>query len=93
VHVIVSPKVSSSLGALQLPRELLLKVLFAVHHTLPSNYDRIRKNREVEDPDLFDYAPVIFDGEQWHRLRFSVNDTRATGFLFIDAVSSESWDG
>lgn len=91
MHPIITETVSIFLGSLGLPREMLISVLSCCYDNLPNNYERWRGRRDPEDPDLFEYVLRLYDGTNWHIFRFSVNDTRATGFLFVEAVSHEFW--
>jgi hypothetical protein len=87
-HVVVMPPVSAALGeALRGERDPLLKVLNCLYGHLESHADRYRNRRDPEDPDLFDYVLNLFDGEDWHTFRFSVDDRQATDYLFVVAVS------
>jgi hypothetical protein len=90
VHVKVMPEVSKALGAIRLPRVLLVKVLSRLYYSLENDHERWRKNRDSEDPDcLFDYVLFVFDGETSHTLRFSVDDRQAQDYLFVLAVSHQ----
>jgi len=86
-HVKVMPEVSRRLGEI-LPRARgsLLAVLNRLYEQLENHADRYRNRRDPEDPDLFDYVLCLFDGENWHTFRFSVDDRQATGLLFVVAV-------
>jgi hypothetical protein len=91
VHVTVMPSVSMALGAIGLPREMLIKVIAKLYQSLENDHERSRKNRDPEDPDcLFDYILRGHDGESWHTLRFSVDDRQAEGRLFVVAVSHKA---
>jgi hypothetical protein len=87
IHVVVMPLVSAALGQILLGREPLLAVLNRLYDQMTNHADRYRGRRDPDDPDLFDYALYLFDGENWHTFRFSVDDRQATGYLFVVAVS------
>jgi hypothetical protein len=89
-HVLVMPPVSAALGRLLLDRESLLKVLNRLYGQLTDHADRYRGRRDPDDQDLFDYPVYFCDGANWHTFRFSVNDTKAAGYLFVEAVSHRS---
>jgi hypothetical protein len=88
MHVIVMPLVSGLLGSI-LPRRPLLAVLNRLYDQLENHYERYRNRRYPAAPDdFFDYALYLADTEDdWHTLRFTVNDKQAPGFLFVHAVS------
>lgn len=86
-HVIVSREVSIALGQLGLDREVLLRVLNRLFDQLEHKSHEYRKNRDSEDPDLFEYDHTFHGGGRWRSFRFSVNDVRAPGYLFVEGVS------
>ena len=86
-HVIVVPPVSAALGRFIREREALLKILNRLYDQLENDAARYRSRRDLEDSDLFDYVVNHFDGENWHTLRFSVDDRQATDYLIVVALS------
>ena len=87
-HVIVMPLVSKFLGA-TLSRDSLLFVLERLRDQLSNYYDRYRGRRDPVNPDdFFDYKLCFADAnDDWHTLKFTVNDRQADGYLFVVAVS------
>jgi hypothetical protein len=86
-HVIVSPQVSRALGQLVADRTALLRILTRLRDQLETNPAPYRGQRDPDDPDLFEYVHYLYIGGQWFTFRFSVNDARATEYLFVEAVS------
>ncbi len=59
-----------------------------LYDQLQSHGERYRGRRDADDPDLFDYVLCLADGDDnWHTLRFSVDDRQATDYVFVVAVS------
>jgi hypothetical protein len=87
-RIIVMPLVSTFLGA-TLSRRSLLAVLERLRDQLSNHYDRYRNRRDPTNPDdFFDYVLYLADANNdWHTLRFTVNDRQADGYLFVVAVS------
>ena len=81
------PPVSAVLGQIIRDRETLVAVLNRLYDQLENHAADYRSRRDPEDPDLFDYVLHLFDGDNWHTLRFSVDDRQAAGYLFVLAVS------
>lgn len=88
LHVVVMPLVSTTLGEI-LARDQLVAVLNRLYDQLTNYIDRYRGRRDPEDQDLFDYVLYLFDGDNWHTFRFSVDDRQATDYLFVLAVSHQ----
>lgn len=87
-RVIVSPTVSKRLGELALSRSTLLAVLNRMHDQLANHTATHRINRDPDDADLFDYVHTLYIEGRWRIIRFSVNDTRETDHLFVEAVNA-----
>ena len=86
-HVVLTAPVSTALGALRLPRRVLVAILADLHGLLPSTAGSYRSRRDPTDSDRFVYPVRAFDGSHWHVLDFAVNDTQAADYLFIEAVA------
>jgi len=86
-NVVIPPHVSQKIGALLQSREAVISVLLTLRDDLENHYIQFRGNRNPDDPDYFFYSVGYFRGWKWNNLDFSVNDTRADGFLFVDEVS------
>jgi hypothetical protein len=87
-RVIVLPEVIAALRQLVADKEDLLRVLERLRDELTNNAAPYRRIRDLDDPDfLFDYVHALHTGGRWLTLRFSVNDTTAAGYLFVEAVS------
>lgn len=82
IQVKVMPEVSGELGR-RLNRAAMIKALIRLREQLENHYQRYRQNRHAGDETLFEYVLVIYDGADWHTLRFSVDDTTAVGYLFV----------
>ena len=83
----VSPLVSQKLGRLLQNRAAVIQVLNRLYAELEGNSERHRRNRDPEDETLF-FVPIgYFTNGTWNHLDFSVCDTRAAGFFFVDEVS------
>ena len=87
-RVIIWPEIIRALGEFVPDREIRLGVLARLRDRLEDNPAPYRRFRDEEDPDfLFDYVDVVHVNDRWCTLRFSINDTTAEGYLFVDAVS------
>jgi hypothetical protein len=87
-RVIVPPEVVRALGEFVPDREARLRVLNRLRDQLENNAAPYRKIRDPDDPEfLFDYVHALHVGDRWLTLRFSVNDTTAEGYLFVEAVA------
>src|SRR3954452_7334394 len=90
-HVLVEKPVSQALGQMiGGHRNLLVRVLTDLHVFLPRRADTLRQQRDPEDSDLFRYRVTLPEGTHWHTFSFRVNDVRAQGYLFVEAVDYES---
>jgi len=88
-HVVVMPEVSSRLSEiLEGNRKAILRVWNRLFDQLENHPDSHRRKRDEEDLDLFDYVYVLYANRRWITIRFSVNDTRAQDYLFVEAVSA-----
>jgi len=86
-HVVVSREVSLALGQLISDRTILVRVLNRLYDHLENHAERYRQNRDADDEDYFDYVHRLYVRGQWQSFRFSVNDVRAQGYLFVEGVS------
>ena len=87
-QVIVLPEVTAAVHELLPTVEDRLRVWNRLHDQLQNNAAPDRSIRDMDDPEfLFDYVHALYVGDRWLTLRFSVNDTTATGYLFVEAVS------
>ena len=87
LHVIIPSNISQSLWNIVNDREAVVQILNRLHDQLGNNSAPYRRLRDLEDPDLFDYVDARYVSGRWLFLRFSVNDVRAEGYLFVEAVS------
>jgi hypothetical protein len=86
-HVIVSPFVSQRVGALLQNRLAVIDVFNTLRDDLEEDADRFRDDRDPYNPDYFFYQIGYFSNGTWHNFDFAVNDTRETGYLFVDGVT------
>lgn len=87
-RVIVHAEIVRALREFISDREVLLGVLTRLRDRLENNPGPYRRIRDMDDPEfLFDYVDAVNVNGRWLTLRFSVNDTRAEGYLFVEAVS------
>lgn len=85
--LVVPPDMSRALGGLGLGRAGLLAVLNWLHPELEERADNHRHRRDQTHPDLYFWCEVtVWDQERPRRLRFTVDDARAPGHLFLVAV-------
>jgi hypothetical protein len=83
----ISPLVSQRIGSLLQNRLVVADVLNRLRYDLENHAQMFRNLRDPEDQDNFFYAISVFSNGKWRHLHFTVNDTRATGCLFVDEVS------
>jgi hypothetical protein len=87
-RVIVGPEIIRALREFVPDRETRLRVLNRLREQLEGNPTPYRRFRDAEDPEfLFDYVHALNVDGRWITLRFSVNDTTAEGYLFVEAVT------
>lgn len=87
-RVIISAEASRALGALTLPRELLVRLLARVRSELENNADRFRGQRVAGHGDrLFAFRVTFADAQQWHDFAFAVDDATAPDILFVEDVA------
>ncbi len=86
-RVIVTETVSRALGQ-WLTRASMLAVFNRLHDQLTHHADRFRGRRNRTRPDdYFDYYVNLADeNDEWHTLRFTVDDRQAAGYLFVMGV-------
>ncbi len=83
-RVIVVPHVSRKLGAIGLPRELLVSVLARLRHELENNANRFRGQRVAGHEDrLFVIRLLVAAAHRLHDFAFAVDDATASGTLFV----------
>ena len=87
-EVIVWPAVHNALWQ-TLDRASYEKVVDRLFDQLGNNYDRWGKRRDAEDPALFVYPLYVAEGDRWHTLRFSVDDSMSQDHLFVLDMSHE----
>ena len=87
-QVIVLPEVTAAVHELLQTVEDRLRVWNRLFDQLQNNAAPYRRIRDMDDPEfLFDYVHALHVGDRWLTIRFSVNDTTAAGYLFVEAVS------
>ena len=85
-HVIISPNITRAIGALGLARTALLNLLFRIRLDLEGEADDHRRHRDSLDPSFFWYQIIVIDQDRERLLRFAVDDSRAPGYRFLEAV-------
>jgi hypothetical protein len=87
-RVIIDAEIIKALTEFVPDREARIGVLNRLPDRLENDPTPYRRIRDIDDPDfLFDYVDVLNIDGRWLTLRFSVNDTTAAGYLFIEAVA------
>lgn len=82
--VIVLPPVSRRLGEVIRNRSTLLRVLNRLYDQLENHASNYRGFRDPQNSDL--YTDSRYSDGLWRIFEFSVNDARATGYLFVEEV-------
>jgi pyridoxine/pyridoxamine 5'-phosphate oxidase len=91
-RVIVDRPVVALIGEHGLSRNAVVRLYAQLHQELVNEAERFRATRHPEEPDLFfHYRIQVASGDHWHQFDFAVNDTTASGTLFVEAVSHTSW--
>jgi hypothetical protein len=90
-HVVVAPRVSKELGQfvtrLSDGRKWLVQILNRLYSKLEEHGHQYQAHRDPDNERHFFYDMMLFEGDAWHRLRFSVDDHQASGYLFVVAVA------
>jgi hypothetical protein len=90
-HVIIEQSVVGKIGAIGLPRELLLQLVTKVREELGYNIEAYQHLRIPGDEDrLFAFRINLADTNQFHTLTFVVDDATAPGTLFVLEVAYRS---
>src|SRR4051794_21694888 len=94
-HVIVEKPVSRALGNLGLSHDVLLRLFNDfLHDDLVNNATEHRHDRAPEDPDCcFRYRASFAAEGSWHDFYFTVVDSTAPGYLFVETVVYERHPG
>ena len=86
-HVVVEKNVPADLRLLVADRHDLLTVYNRLYSDLEQRYPAFQPRRDPDHVECFHYPLVLrTTGGRWVRMRFTVDDTRAQGFLFVLAV-------
>ena len=86
-HLIVPPEVSRAIGAFGLSRAALIRLLIHLRTELEDHADRYRQARDPAHPDLYFWFEVtLWDQGRPRSFRFTVDDARAAGYLFLIAA-------
>ncbi len=85
----VPPEISITLGRfLRGQREVVCKVLNRLRDQMENRYEDYRNDRNTDDPNLFNYRlHTLDDDDNRHTLYFAIDDSMASGYLLIAAVS------
>lgn len=89
-RVVVEKPVGVAIGFIGLSRTGLIRLLAALHDELTNNAARHRQRRSPNDPDLFIFRHTVADGGYWYTCEFAVNDVKANGYLFVEALRYRS---
>jgi hypothetical protein len=85
--LILPPDISRAIGNFGLGRQALLGLLNWLYSELEDHADNYRSNRDSTHPDLyFSCELTVWDQGRPRGCRFTVDDARATGILFLVAV-------
>ena len=86
-RLIVGPEISRAVGGFGLEREALLRVFDLLRQELEERADNYRQQRDPAHPDLyFRFELTVWDHERPRGFRFTVDDARAPGHLFVVAA-------
>ena len=85
-HLIIPANIARAIGALGLSRTALLNLLFRLRLDLEGEADEHRRRRDPADPNLFWYEVTVIEQGRERPLRFAVDDARAPGYRFLEAV-------
>jgi len=88
--VIVERDVSLALGACGLLRRSLLNLLNGLYTISKVGPTQLRGEWHPEDETLFLYRDFLVEADVWHELVFVVDDTTASGTLFVRAMAHRS---
>lgn len=85
--LIIPPDISRAIGAFGLGRQALLGLLNGLRHELEEHADTHRPHRDPTRPDLYFWCELIaWDQGKPRGFRFTVDDARAPGRLFVVAA-------
>lgn len=92
-HVLIEPPVCEALGRFFTDREIKLRIYNRLYSRLESLTSTHQMPRDPEDPDFFEYTHSLYVRNEWHTLKFTINDRMAPGFLHVVAVSRQRTGG
>jgi hypothetical protein len=82
----VPKPISQEIGRFGLERDLLVRLVAAIHADIPRDYERSRRFRTGDSDRAYRYRIALHD-EQWrHVFRLAVDDTTGQGFLIVIGI-------
>ncbi len=87
---IVPAPISEAIGRFGLNRDLLVRLVTAIHADVPRDYDGSRRFRIRDFDRAYRYRIVLFDEHLRHVFRLAVDDTTAEGQLIVLGIRHET---
>lgn len=86
----VPKPISEKIGSFGLHRNLMVRLVTAIHTDIPRDYEHSRQFRVQGKEDLYRYRKLLVDEKLKHLFRFVVDDTTAQGFLIIRSIRHDT---
>jgi hypothetical protein len=79
----VPAAISRAIQAFGIGREMVVRILAAIHEKVPRDYPQCRQFRIGKDERYYRYRIVLKDDQVSHLFRMAVDDTTAEGHLIV----------
>jgi hypothetical protein len=86
----VPAPISRAIHDFGIGRELLVRLLTAIHVDVPGEYLLCRRFRMEKDDRFYRYRIILDDERLRHAFRMAVDDTTAPGFLIVVSIRHET---
>jgi hypothetical protein len=87
MRLIIAPELSRDIGAFGLDRLAIVSLFNRLRWELEEQADSHRSQRDQTHPDLYFWIELnVWDNGVLRRFRFTVDDARAPGHLFLVAA-------
>lgn len=89
-RTLLPPEITRIIGACQLSRAGIVRVLTGLHVELPKRYDQLRHQRHPENDGIFVVVDAIADGGRMHEFTFLIDDSSSPEHLIVADLEHDS---